>query len=77
MSGNTLTLLEPPEDDPVILLKSQACHVLSKILEVLLMPVCIWQGEGTSADEETISLDSGRHEVPCQFFWKYPDLFSP
>ena len=79
MSGNTLTLVDPPEDDPVStfsFFKSQAWHVFSHLNSTSL-DACmyVWQGEGTSAaagytsvDEETVSLDSRRLEV---FSWKY------
>ena len=75
VSGNTLTLLESLEDDPVSTLNSNhrmgiSCEIL---IQVLSTHACVWQGEGTSAaaectsaDEETVSLDSRRLEV-CQF----------
>ena len=47
-----------------------SCEIL---IQVLSIHVCIWQGEGisaaaecTSADEQTVSLDSRGLEV-CQF----------
>ena len=46
VSGNTVTLLEPPEDDPVSTLYSNhrlgmSCEIL---IQVLSIHVCIWQG---------------------------------
>ena len=69
VSGNTITLLEPPEDDPVSTLYSS--HWLGMFFEILMqvlsIHICVWQGEGTSAaaectfaDDETVSLDSRR-----------------
>ena len=79
VSGNTITLLEPPEDDPVSTLYSNhrvgmSCKIL---IQVLSIHVCKWQGEGTSAVAECTSADE---ETVTGFvkawgmsiLWKYP-----
>ena len=62
MSGNTITLLEPPEDDPVSTLYSS--HWLGMFFEILMqvlsIHICVWQGEGTSA------------ALGMSILWKYP-----
>lgn len=79
MSGNTVTLLEPPEDDPVSTLYSNhrfgmSCEIL---IQVLSIHVCIWQGEGTSAAAECTSADEEtvtglQKALDMSILWKYP-----